>query len=514
MVAARCEHRSREHRSRSVHTSVSSQFLLFGVLGFFLGSSEDVASEQATEAGRALSWDSPKLREIETEYNLLWQTYNHDKTKIAGESKVKYAEVRMRLVPSLFRKRLSRMDLRQLVATSAALPVRIRDRSGFANNLLAFMVMTYVDSGDREALVNLLASRCPGYIEPRCAIEACLAGACCHHAPCYRRRLRDPILILSEAYSKCAVAEVRKDVAAAVRRGFAGLGIRGDSDEEFLAAAVKWYEQEKGRLTVNNQYCRNDWVVSIYAYDDHPEYFDRFPEWQPRELLFQRGVPPRADAECGGMRQGTSDTTGPEAREEQVVGAEGESESRNGRTIDGYWKVTGVTDNGSPLSSDSIRGIRCVIDGGLLTWTCLDRKEKYRVEFSQGKGGGIDLVRPLGRWEGVETTPLIRELLNEVILGIYELEGDSLRICLAEVDSTRRPSSFKSEEGSALTSIVLKRAPNQTPQDAMNVPASWSSPAAESVLHWRIFWMVGVTAAATGVAYGLARGLYRRLRER
>ena len=73
----------------------------------------------------------------------------------------------------------------------------------------------------------------------------------------YGEKLKDPILVLGEAFSKCKVPEVRHDIAGAVRRGFAGHGIRGKDDAEYVANAMQWYEKEKNHLIVNEEYWRN-----------------------------------------------------------------------------------------------------------------------------------------------------------------------------------------------------------------------------------------------------------------
>jgi hypothetical protein len=158
---------------------------------------------------------------------------------IAGnDSKTKYVE-QERLVNSLFRKRLSERDLVQLAASCDALPVHAKERSLFANDLLAFMVRAFVEWGDRDRLITFLSTRCPGHMPWNATVE--------FHLAFRGRRMRDPILILGEAYSKCTVTEVRHDIAAAVRRAFAGLGIQGKDEADLVANAMKWYARERPR---------------------------------------------------------------------------------------------------------------------------------------------------------------------------------------------------------------------------------------------------------------------------
>jgi hypothetical protein len=66
--------------------------------------------------------------------------------------------------------------------------------------------------------------------------------------------IRDPILILGDAYSKCQVPEVRREIADAVRRGFTNLGVRGKDDAQFVKNAMQFYEQQKEQLIFNPYY--------------------------------------------------------------------------------------------------------------------------------------------------------------------------------------------------------------------------------------------------------------------
>ena len=51
----------------------------------------------------------------------------------------------------------------------------------------------------------------------------------------------------------------------------------------------------------------------------------------------------------------------------------------------------------------------------------------------------------------------VYQIKNEAVLGIYEINGDTLRICYANVDvSTKRPTEFKASEETIL--VTLKKA--------------------------------------------------------
>jgi hypothetical protein len=232
----------------------------------------------ANQPETAIDWNSPAMREIEHEWQSLWDAYGKVKLR---ESKAKYVEL-VASVDRLFWKRLSAQRLRHLAATAETLPVLADDRSQFDNELLAFMVKALVKLGDRESLVELLSKRCTSRIDWPELLEFTLT---------FRgKELKDPILILGEAYARCVVPETRHILAASVRRSFADFRIPGNDDAERVANAMRWYEKEKDDLVVNQSYTLNETShgisFTVETYETHPEFYDNPPE--PRDPLFRR----------------------------------------------------------------------------------------------------------------------------------------------------------------------------------------------------------------------------------
>ncbi|MDR3635853.1 MAG: hypothetical protein P4L84_18770 [Isosphaeraceae bacterium] len=162
------------------------------------------------------------------------------------------------------------------------------DRPGvFVPDLLAFMVKTFVQTGDRERLVDVLSKRCPSLIDWPETIEYWLA---------FRGwKMREPMLILGEAYARSRAPKTRRALAASIRRSFAGLGIRGKDDAEFVGNAMRWYQQEKGHLIVNETYPRNELddvgITVGNSYERQPDLYDNPPP--QREPLFKDKIVPR-----------------------------------------------------------------------------------------------------------------------------------------------------------------------------------------------------------------------------
>jgi hypothetical protein len=212
------------------------------------------------------SWNSPRLLEVQKE----WESLQVTAKKTHGKESVeKYGEKNEKLDNMLYRileSNLSYVALRNLTATCETLPVREEDRNEFTNEVLAYMERTFIDSGDRDNLVKLLSTRCQLEVGIYVDIEFYLALD--------GKKLKDPILVLGEAFSKCKVPEVRHDIAGAVRRGFAGHGIRGKDDAEYVINAMQWYKKEKDHLVVNQMYWYNAMHLPSAIYDYMPKLYD------------------------------------------------------------------------------------------------------------------------------------------------------------------------------------------------------------------------------------------------
>jgi hypothetical protein len=189
-----------------------------------------------------------------------WQTL-HDSFPEGSWSKHNYLES-MTMLHGVIKRQLSHQDMIALAATCETLAVDEHHWNEFERCVIDEMFDAFATSGDRENLVALLSTRCPshcGFMD----VEACLVRI-------GEKKLKDPVLILGEAYSRCQVPQVRKVIANAVRRGLRGLGIRGNDDAEFVQRAMKWYEQEKEQLVFNADYLSNNNMLGDHLYWKRP----------------------------------------------------------------------------------------------------------------------------------------------------------------------------------------------------------------------------------------------------
>jgi hypothetical protein len=155
---------------------------------------------------------------------------------------------------------LSLGDLRQLARTCGTLPTDEYHWSYFTRDVFSYMIDSLVDSGDRDTVLVALSKRCPDCIWYHDFVESYLAQS--------GARLKDPVPLLGEAYSRCRDPEVRHHIAAAVRRGFTGSGVRGKDDAEFVRNAMQWYKKESGHLMRNPRYWYPMSAVGPHEEDD------------------------------------------------------------------------------------------------------------------------------------------------------------------------------------------------------------------------------------------------------
>jgi hypothetical protein len=205
--------------------------------------------------------------------------------KTQGDERVaKYGlkdEKLSRMLDDIVTNNLSARDLRRLAATCGTLPTDENHWSRFTRHVFSYMMESLVDSGDRDVVLKTLSTRCPDCIGYYYFVEYYLAEK--------GEKLKEPVLLLGEAYSTCRDPEVRRHIAAAVRRGFTSSGVRGNDDAEFVSNAMRWYKKEREHLDLNPLHQLTGPIPPHY--DDDPDYkwllrFDKMPPLfveRPRE---------------------------------------------------------------------------------------------------------------------------------------------------------------------------------------------------------------------------------------
>ena len=133
-----------------------------------------------------------------------------------------------------------------------------------------------------------------------------------------------------------------------------------------------------------------------------------------------------------------------------LVGAEPAVEDRGQKELDrlqGTWKVLRVDVNGAPMPLKAFQKVTILVKGDEITFT-LEDKIYDKLTFDPDpttKPRSADLRHTSGLKKGVRER------------AIYELQGDQLKLCIAQ-PRQKRPTDFISEEGTGQQLFLLKRA--------------------------------------------------------
>ena len=123
----------------------------------------------------------------------------------------------------------------------------------------------------------------------------------------------------------------------------------------------------------------------------------------------------------------------------------------------GTYTFQSIESNGAPIPADALKNVqkmRVVIKGNTLTMSGEGEKARVQtISINASKDPKqIDITRedevdsPKGKEKGKKTTSL----------GIYSLEGKTLKICTDDSGS-ERPTSFATKKNSPLTLAILKQ---------------------------------------------------------
>ena len=114
----------------------------------------------------------------------------------------------------------------------------------------------------------------------------------------------------------------------------------------------------------------------------------------------------------------------------------------------GTWELTSLVDAGMMVPPEALRGARAVFTKDTFTLISPDGVEKtlYNIKVDATKSPKtIDITATAGTFKG------------EAVPAIYEIVGDTLRLCQPHRPGTPRPTRFAAPKDSGLVLMTFKR---------------------------------------------------------
>jgi len=113
--------------------------------------------------------------------------------------------------------------------------------------------------------------------------------------------------------------------------------------------------------------------------------------------------------------------------------------------MQGTWKVVAAERDGKKPPDDDLKAFRFTFKGDKLILKNGDKEQEatYKLDASK-KPKTIDIVRKVG--DKMETIP-----------GIYQFDGDDLKLCAAGEPGKERPKEFATKAGAGVGLMLLKR---------------------------------------------------------
>src|SRR5262245_20233624 len=118
--------------------------------------------------------------------------------------------------------------------------------------------------------------------------------------------------------------------------------------------------------------------------------------------------------------------------------------------LQGTWEVLDWVNNGEPLPQEEVKLMRVVFAEDNMTMSLPKAVGKREYTYT---------LDPMQKPKAIDTTPNLAKIKTKTATaGIYEFEGDTLRLCLAQFGSGLRPKEFESKAGTGHVLITMKRA--------------------------------------------------------
>lgn len=120
------------------------------------------------------------------------------------------------------------------------------------------------------------------------------------------------------------------------------------------------------------------------------------------------------------------------------------------KNIQGTWKVEIAKHGGESAPADYIKNMRVVFSGNkiIIKVTIKDSRHTDEATFE---------IHPGKKPKAIEIIPQKGKAGSRPVRGIYQLDGDTLKMCWVKGDKIERPKEFAAPVSTPYTLMVLKR---------------------------------------------------------
>lgn len=115
--------------------------------------------------------------------------------------------------------------------------------------------------------------------------------------------------------------------------------------------------------------------------------------------------------------------------------------------LQGAWKVTASESKGEKVPADDLKDLALIFRGDAI----------HIREGGKSAENFAFTLDPTKKIKEIDLTLKVGSQKGRVDRGIYQLDGDTLRICIQSNKDAPRPSEFRSPAGSDLWLVVLQR---------------------------------------------------------
>lgn len=136
-----------------------------------------------------------------------------------------------------------------------------------------------------------------------------------------------------------------------------------------------------------------------------------------------------------------------------VVASLRADENEELKKLNGTWGFVSVVDNGKAIPADKIKGSKIIFTEDKANWLL----PASAPEKLQETGLAIKLD-PSKTPKVIDVTLTTGPKKDQTSKCIYQLDGDTLKICFVDDGKNDYPTVFESKEGSKITLWTLKRA--------------------------------------------------------